>query len=71
MEELKLLRKEYSDRRNVELKLPHSPLFAEGKSGEGEGEKVSAREFRLLEMSVDFRFQKYLYFSLIDFELTV
>lgn len=24
--ELKLLRKEYSDQRNVQLKLPHSPL---------------------------------------------
>lgn len=34
VEELKLLRKEYSDRRNVQLQLPHSPLIRRAENGE-------------------------------------
>lgn len=55
VEELKLLRNEYSDRRNVQLRLPHSPIYQKIKQTEHPPKQVETeKKFILLEDTFDF-----------------
>jgi hypothetical protein len=55
---MKLLQKEYSDRRNVQLKLPHSPIYPrDQETNELHKEYLQGKKFDLLEDLFDFRYK--------------